>query len=216
MSYNLRQRLTAEFAGTVFLLMIVVGSGIMAAKLSGGNVGLALLANALATVAGLVVLITALGPVSGSHFNPVVTALMASRGELRWNEAGGYITAQIAGGIAGVVLSHVMFDLPVLQISTTVRSSFGQFISEIIATFGLLSTILLVRKHRPEVVAAAVALFVGAAYWFTASTSFANPAVTIARMLSDSFAGIRPIDAPAFVAAQVIGASIAALVFRRV
>jgi glycerol uptake facilitator-like aquaporin len=215
MTSTLRTRLAAEFAGTAFLLMAVVGSGIMAAKLSGGNVGLALLANALATVAALIVLITALGPISGAHFNPAVSGLMAARGEMPKREAGLYLLAQVAGGAAGVWLTHLMFDLPVLQTAQTVRSSLGQFVSEIVATFALIATILLVRARKPEQVAVMVGLTIGAAYWFTASTSFANPAVTLARTLSDSFAGIRPVDAPAFIVAQVIGATLAGLLLRR-
>jgi glycerol uptake facilitator-like aquaporin len=174
-----------------------------------------LLANTLATVAALVVLITALGPISGAHFNPAVSGLMAARGEMPVAEAGAYALAQIAGGAAGVWLTHLMFDLPVLQTAQTVRSSLGQFVSEIVATVMLLATILLVRARKPEQVAAMVGLTIGAAYWFTASTSFANPAVTLARTLSDSFAGIRPVDAPAFIAAQVIGATLAGVLLRR-
>jgi glycerol uptake facilitator-like aquaporin len=215
MAFDLRTRLGAEFAGTATLLMAVVGSGIMAAKLSGGLVALALLANTLATVAALVVLITALGPISGAHFNPAVSGLMAARGEMPMAEAGAYTLAQIAGGAAGVWLTHLMFDLPILQTSQTVRSSLGQFVSEIVATVMLIATILLVRARKPEQVAAMVGLTIGAAYWFTASTSFANPAVTLARTLSDSFAGIRPVDAPAFIAAQVIGATLAGVLLRR-
>ncbi len=211
----LSKRLVAECIGTAFLLAAVVGSGIMAAKLSGGNIGVALLANALATVAALWVLITALGPVSGAHFNPVVTAVMAARGEHSWREVVPYIAVQVAGAIGGVLLAHAMFDLSILQVSTTVRSSTGQFISEIVATFGLLATILLVRRAKPDGVAAAVALFVGSAYWFTASTSFANPAVTLARALTDTFAGIAPLSVPAFLVAQVIGAALAFLALRR-
>jgi glycerol uptake facilitator-like aquaporin len=213
---SLRDRLTAEFMGTAILLMAVVGSGIMAAKLSGGNIGVALLANALATVAALWVLITALGPLSGAHFNPAVTAVMAARGEHPLREVAPYFVAQIAGAVLGVWLAHTMFDLAVLQVSTTVRASTGQFISEIVATSGLLATILMVRRSRPDAIAVAVALFVGSAYWFTASTSFANPAVTLARALTDTFAGITPASVPAFWLAQAIGAAIAFFGLRRI
>jgi glycerol uptake facilitator-like aquaporin len=207
-------RLAAEFIGTMLLLAAVVGSGIMAAKLSGGNIAIALLANALATGAALYVLINIFGPVSGAHFNPAVTGVMLAKGEIKVSLAAGYMLAQIGGGIAGVLLAHGMFDLALLQISTTVRSSPGQWLSEVVATAGLILTILSVRKHKPDALPMAIALYIVAAYWFTASTSFANPAVTLARALTDTFAGIRPVDVPFFVIAQLAGAIVGALIDR--
>lgn len=212
---GIRTRLAAEFAGTAFLLMAVVGSGIMAAKLSGGNISLALLANALATVAALYVLILTLGPVSGAHFNPLVSTLMAIRGDLGWRDAVAYAAVQAIGAVAGVWLAHLMFDLAVVQVSTTIRHSLGQGVSELVASFGLLMTILLASRARPDAVPAAVALFIGSAYWFTASTSFANPAVTLARAMTNTFAGIRPADVPWFWLAQLAGLALAALLMRR-
>jgi glycerol uptake facilitator-like aquaporin len=187
----------------------------MASNLSGGNDGVALLANTLATGAILFVLITILGPISGAHMNPAVSLVAASRGELRWSDAGAYIAAQLAFGIAGAWAAHLMFDLPTLQVSLRARSGLGQWAGEAIATFGLILTILGAVRFRPEAVAAAVGLYISAAYWFTSSTSFANPAITVARSLSDTFAGIAPQDVPAFIVAQLIGAALAALAARQ-
>ena len=198
-----------ELVATAFLLIGVVGSGIMAERLSGGNVGLALLANAVATGGALVALILAFGPHSGAHMNPVVTLAPAATGGLRWHAVPGYVAAQIAGAIIGVWLAHVMFALPVLQLSAHVRTGLPQWVAEIVATFGLLSVIWGCRAHREPVTAFAVGAYITGAYWFTASTSFANPAVTIARALTDTFAGIRPLDAPGFVVAQLIGLALA-------
>jgi glycerol uptake facilitator-like aquaporin len=198
-------RLIAETIGTAFLLIAVVGSGIMAETLAGGNVALALLCNAIATGAALYVLIAIFGPVSGAHFNPAVTAAFALRGEMTWVLAAAFVACQIAGGILGVWAAHAMFDLPILQISTKVRTGAGQWFAEFVATFGLLLTIFGCVARAPAAVAAAVGLYITGAYWFTASTSFANPAVTIARSLSDTFAGIAPSGAPAFIAAQALG-----------
>ena len=193
-----------EGVATAFLLIAVVGSGIMAEKLSGGNVGLALLANAVATGGALVALILAFGPQSGAHMNPVVTLAAAATGGLRWHAVPPYIAAQIVGAILGVWLTHIMFGLPLLQLSQHVRAGLPQWVAEIVATFGLLMVIWGCRAHREPVTAFAVAAYITGAYWFTASTSFANPAVTIARSLSDTFAGIRPVDAPGFIIAQLV------------
>ena len=209
------QRLLAEFIGTCFLLIGVVGSGIMAEALAGGNVAVALLANAIATGCILYVGITILGPVSGAHFNPAVTIAFLLRREFSPHEALPFIAAQIAGGIVGVWLSHAMFDLTIFQISTTARTGTGQWIAEIIATFGLLTVIFGGLRHKPEAVPSLVALYITGAYWFTASTSFANPAVTIARTLSDTFAGINPAHAPAFILAQAVGCVLAVFVAKR-
>jgi glycerol uptake facilitator-like aquaporin len=206
---SLGQRLVAEWLGTAFLLTAVVGSGIMAQKLSGGNVALALLCNTIPTGAILVVLILIFGPLSGAHFNPAVTLAFAWRGELSWTIAGLYMVAQIAGGIAGVFAAHLMFELPVLQSSLTVRTGSGQWFAEGVATFGLLLTIFGCVARAPVSVPYAVGLYITSAYWFTASTSFANPAVTIARSLSDTFAGIAPGGVVAFIAAQLLGAAFA-------
>ena len=203
------QRLVAEWLGTAFLLAAVVGSGIMAQKLAGGNVALALLCNTIPTGAILVVLILIFGPLSGAHFNPAVTLAFAARGELPWTTAALYIVAQIAGGIAGVWAAHLMFDLPLLQTSLTVRTGAGQWFAEGVATFGLLLTIFGCVARAPAAVPYAVGLYIISAYWFTASTSFANPAVTIARSLSDTFAGIAPGGVAAFIAAQLAGAALA-------
>ena len=202
----LARRLLAEALGTALLLATVVGSGIMAAQLAGGNIALALLCNALATGAMLVVLITILGPVSGAHLNPAVSLVMALDRRLAWSAVPPYIAAQLAGAILGVWAAHAMFDLPVLQLATTVRTGPGQWLGEAIATFGLVLTILGCIAQAPKKTPVAVGLYILAAYWFTSSTSFANPAVTIARALSDTFAGIAPADAPAFIAAQLVGA----------
>jgi glycerol uptake facilitator-like aquaporin len=200
------QRLLAESLGTGLLLATVVGSGIMAERLAGGNVAIALLGNTIPTGAILYVLITALGPISGAHFNPAVSLVFALRREIAPGEAVAFVVAQVAGGIAGVLLAHVMFDLDLVQVSTTTRTGIGQWVSEAVATFGLVVTILLTLRSKPDAVATAVGLYITAAYWFTASTSFANPAVTLARSLSDTFAGIAPAGVPAFVAAQLVGA----------
>ena len=194
------------------LFATVVGSGIMAERLADGNVAIALLGNTLATGAILFVLITMLAPVSGAHMNPAVTLIMRLRGEIRAGTALAYIAAQIVGGIVGVWLAHLMFDVPILQLSAKVRSGPGQVAGEAVATFGLLLTILGTAKMRPESIPTSVALYITAAYWFTSSTSFANPAITIARSLSDSFAGIAPASVPAFIVAQLIGAVAAHLV----
>src|SRR5215469_7379500 len=193
-----------ELVATAFLLMAVVGSGIMAEKLCSGNVGLALLVNAIATGGALVALILAFGPQSGAHMNPVVTLAAAATEGLRWHAVPAYIVAQIIGGIVGVWLAHVMFGLPVWQLSKHARTGLPQWVAEVIATFGLLTVIWGCRAHREPVTAFAVGAYITGAYWFTASTSFANPAVTIARALTDTFAGIRPVDAPGFIVAQLI------------
>ncbi|MBD8525631.1 aquaporin [Pseudomarimonas arenosa] len=211
---NRRQALCAEFLGTAALLAAVVGSGIMGASLSAGNTAVALLANAAATAAALYVLITCLGPISAAHFNPAVSLVMALRGHLSRGQALSYVSVQILGAVAGVLLAHAMFDLPLLQSGVQVRSGLSQWISEAVATCGLLLTILLGLRHRPQSVAALVACYIGAAYWFTASTSFANPAVTLARGLTQTFAGIRPDDMAGFIVAQFIGALLAVFAMR--
>jgi len=208
---SLGQRLVAEWLGSAFLLAAVVGSGIMAQKLAGGNAALALLCNTLPTGAILVVLILIFGPLSGAHFNPAVTLAFASRGELPWAIAGLYIVVQIAGGIAGVWTAHLMFELPLWQTSLTARTGAGQWLAEGVATFGLLLTIFGCVARAPGAVAYAVGLYITSAYWFTASTSFANPAVTIARALSDTFAGIAPAGVLPFIAAQLLGAALAVI-----
>ena len=211
---DLGRRLAAEGIGSFFLFACVIGSGIMAANLSGGNGAIALLANTAATGAILFVLITMLGPISGAHMNPAVTLVFAWRGELHWREAGAYVFVQLAFGILGAWAAHLMFDLPTLQLSVKARQGLGQWTGEAIATFGLILTILGTVRFRPQWVAATVALYITAAFWFTSSTSFANPAITVARSLSDTFAGIAPHDVPAFVTAQLLGATLAALVAR--
>ena len=208
----LGRRLAAEGLGSFFLFATVIGSGIMAERLSAGNPAVALLGNTLATGAMLFVLITMLGPISGAHMNPAVSLVAASRGELRWTDAAAYIATQFAFGILGAWAAHLMFDLPTLQLSVKARSGLGQWVGEFIATFGLIITILGTVRYRREWVPASVALYITAAYWFTSSTSFANPAITIARSVSDTFAGIAPHDVPLFVSAQLIGAGVAALV----
>jgi glycerol uptake facilitator-like aquaporin len=210
----LARRLAAEGLGAFFLFATVIGSGIMAEKLSGGNDAVALLANTLATGAMLFVLITMLGPISGAHMNPAVSLVAAARRELAWRDAGAYILAQLAFGILGAWAAHAMFGLPVLQYSMKARTGVGIWTGEAIATFGLILTILGTVRFRREWVPASVALYITAAYWFTSSTSFANPAITVARSLSNTFAGIAPRDVPLFVAAQLIGAFAAALVAR--
>jgi glycerol uptake facilitator-like aquaporin len=211
---SLAQRTFAEWLGTAFLLAAVVGSGIMAQRLAGGNGALALLCNTLPTGAILVVLILVFGPLSGAHFNPAVSLACALRGELPWSTAGFYLVAQVIGAIVGVWAAHLMFDLPAWQLSVTARGGPGQWFAEAIATFGLVVTIFGCGARTPAAVPYAVGLYITAAYWFTASTSFANPAVTLARSLSDTFAGIAPAGVPAFVIAQLLGA-IAAIVLAR-
>lgn len=206
---SLNRRLFAECIGTCLLLATVVGSGIMAQRLAGGNDAIALLGNTLATGAMLVVLITMLGPISGAHFNPAVTLIIALRREIKALPAMGYVAMQIIGAIAGVWLAHAMFGEAILQLSQKVRAGPAQALSEAVATFGLILTIFATHQARRDFVPVAVGLYITGAYWFTASTSFANPAVTIARSLSDTFAGIRPADAPAFVLAQISGALLA-------
>ena len=210
----LSRRLAAEGVGSFFLFACVIGSGIMAANLSQGNDAVALLGNTLATGAILFVLITILGPISGAHMNPAVSLVAASRHELRWIDAAAYIVAQLAFGILGAWAAHLMFDLPTLQLSVKARTGLGQWVGEGIATFGLILAIIGTVRHHPEWVPATVALYITAAYWFTSSTSFANPAITVARSLSDTFAGIAPHDVPLFVVAQLVGAAGAALVAR--
>jgi glycerol uptake facilitator-like aquaporin len=210
---DLARRLTAELLGTGTLVAAVVGSGIMAERLAGGNQALALLCNTLPTGAILVVLITVLGPISGAHLNPVVTLAMALKRRLPGLEGAGYAAAQILGGVLGTMSAHLMFDLPLVTLSGTARDGVGQWVGEVVASFGLLATILGCLRFNPAAVPRAVGLFITSAYWFTSSTSFANPAVTVARALSDSFAGIAPADVPAFIFAQVTGALLATLVF---
>ena len=206
------RRLTAEALGSALLLAAVVGSGIMGERLAGGNVGVALLANTAATGAMLFVLITIFGPVSGAHFNPAVSMVAAFQRTLTWQLCAAYVVVQFVGALAGVAAAHAMFDIPITQVSLRERSGAAQLFSEFVATFGLITTIILTVRYAPTRVAAAVASYIMAAYWFTASTSFANPAVTFARSISDTFAGIRPIDAPAFIVAQLCGATVAMLV----
>lgn len=210
----LGRRIVAEGVGAFFLFACVIGSGIMAANLSQGNDAVALLGNTIATGAILFVLITMLGPISGAHMNPAVTLVAASRRELRWADAAAYIAAQLAFGIFGAWAAHLMFDLPTLQLSVKARTGLGQWAGEAIATFGLILTILGTVRFRHEWVPATVALYITAAYWFTSSTSFANPAITVARSLSDTFAGIAPHDVPLFIVAQLLGAGLAALAAR--
>jgi glycerol uptake facilitator-like aquaporin len=209
--YGLGRRLAAEGLGTAFLLAIVIGSGIMGQRLSGGNDAIALLGNTLATGAGLVVLITIFGPLSGAHFNPAVTLVFAIRREITWPDALVYVVVQIVGAILGVWAAHLMFADPVLEVSAKLRAGPAQGWSEFVATFGLIATILGSLRFRPDATPLMVGLYITSAYWFTASTSFANPAVTIARCLSNTFAGIAPASAPLFIAGQLVGA-VAALV----
>lgn len=208
------RKLAAEGVGTAMLLATVVGSGIMAEQLADGNMAIALLANAVATGAILTVLILIFGPVSGAHFNPAVSLAFALRREIDGPTLAAYVAVQAAGACLGVFLAHAMFDLPIFQISQTTRTGTGQWIGEIVATFGLVATILGTLHHRADAVPYAVGLYITAGYWFTSSTSFANPAVTLARGLSDTFAGIRPIDGPWFMAMQILGAVIAVWFFR--
>ena len=211
---TLDRRLMAEALGTFFLLATVIGSGIMADRLAGGNTAIALMGNTIPTGAILVVLITMFGPISGAHFNPAVSLCFALRGEMRKREALLYTAVQIAGGIAGVLAAHIMFELPLIDPSQTARTGQGQWAGEFIATFGLIGTILACIKARPQAVPMAVGLYITAAYWFTSSTSFANPAVTIARGFSDTFAGIAPSDVAGFIIVQLIAAVAATYFFR--
>ena len=208
------RRLMAEWLGTLTLLATVVGSGIMAEQLADGNTAIALLGNTIPTGAILIVLILVFGPISSAHFNPAVTLVFALRREISVRESALYVVAQVLGGIAGVFIAHVMFDNPLVDFSTTVRTGFGQWVGEFVATFGLIGTILGCIKSRPEAVPYAVGLYITAAYWFTSSTSFANPAVTIARGFSDTFAGIQPADVVPFIAVQLAAAVVAAAFFR--
>ncbi|GFE51561.1 MIP family protein [Roseobacter cerasinus] len=211
---TLDRRLMAEWLGTFSLLATVVGSGIMAERLAGGNVAVALLGNTLPTGAILVVLITVFGPISGAHFNPAVTLSFAIKRDIPTGEAGLYVLAQVFGGIMGVLAAHVMFEHPLIDPSTTIRTGIGQWVGEFVATFGLIGTILACLKARPQAVPMAVGLYITAAYWFTSSTSFANPAVTIARGFSDTFAGIAPADVGAFIVVQLVAAVLATWFFR--
>ncbi len=208
-----KQAVASEFIGTAMLLATVVGSGIMGERLAGGNVAVALLANTLATGAALIALIATFGPRSGAHFNPLVTFTEVALKRLGWATAGAYLVAQVLGAIAGVVAAHYMFELPLLMESTHIRTGPHQWWSEVVASFGLLTVILNVAKTRPDFVPVTVGSYITAAYWFTASTSFANPAVTIARSLTDTFSGIRPTDAPGFILAQLVGAGLAVAFF---
>lgn len=210
--HQLGRSLVAEGLGSFFLFATVIGSGIMAEQLAGGNLGIALLGNTLATAAMLYVLITMLGPISGAHFNPAVTVVMVLRRALSWRDAVLYAAVQIGFGVVGAWAAHLMFEQPIFQISDHSRSGTGQWVSEAIASFGLVLTIIGTLHFRPQSVAASVALFITAAYWFTASTSFANPAITVARSLTNSFSGIAPGDVPGFIAAQIIGALAASLI----
>ena len=216
MKYMLPARLTAEFLGTAFLVAAVVGSGVMGEKLSGGNIAIALLANTIGTGAALVALICTFGPISGAHFNPVVTLADTIGGGLSWTDASAYTAVQIIGGICGTVVAHLMFGLSIVSVSLHARQGRTLFLSEFVATFGLLLVILGCSRLRSSLVPVAVGSYITAAYWFTASTSFANPAVTIARSLSNTFSGIRPADVPLFVAAQFCGGLAATFLFSRV
>jgi len=210
----MKQKLAAEFLGTAFLLAVVVGSGIMGERLAGGNSAIALLANSLATGAGLIALICTFGPLSGAHFNPVVTLGESVLGRQPWRAVAPYLLAQVAGAVAGVIAAHYMFDLPAVAYSRHARGGAGQWWSEIVATFGLMTVILHGIRNQSPALPYLVGAYITAAYWFTASTSFANPAVTIARSLTDTFAGIRPADAPGFIAAQLAGGALALAAFR--
>jgi glycerol uptake facilitator-like aquaporin len=214
MTADMPRRLTAEALGTAMLLAAVVGSGIMADRLAGGNVAVALLANTIATAAALVALILTFGPISGAHFNPAVSIADASQNGLRWREVPGYMAAQVGGAVLGVWIAHLMFEERLFMFSLHARSGPAQMLSEFVATFGLLSVIWGCSRRRSDAVPFAVAAYIAAAYWFTASTSFANPAVTMARALTDTFAGIRPVDVPGFLVAQLAGAATATLLFR--
>jgi glycerol uptake facilitator-like aquaporin len=211
---DLLRRSVGEALGTAMLLAAVVGSGIMGERLSGGNVAVALLANSIATGAALVALILTFSSISGAHFNPAVTLVEAVQGGLRWREVPTYVIAQILGAYAGVAAAHLMFSLPLFSVSQHVRSGPAQMFGEFIATFGLILVIRGCLRFRPDAVAVAVAAYITGAYWFTSSTSFANPAVTLARSVSDTFVGIRPLDAPGFIVAQLLGAGAALVLFR--
>jgi glycerol uptake facilitator-like aquaporin len=213
MPVDLRRRAAAEALGTAFLLAVVVGSGIMGERLAGGNVAIALLANTLATGAGLVVLILTFGPISGAHFNPAVSLADAAQGGLPWRDVPVYLLAQVAGAFVGVAGAHTMFGEPLFFASTHVREGGAQLVSEFVATFGLLATIWGTVRTRPSVVPFAVGAYITSAYWFTSSTSFANPAVTLARAASNTFAGIRPVDVPGFIVAELLGAAAATAAF---
>ena len=215
MKFTLRARATAEFAGTAFLVAAVVGSGVMGERLAGGNAAIALLANTIATGAGLVALICTFGAISGAHFNPVVTLVDAVLDRLPWTDAAAYVCVQVLGGVLGTAMAHLMFGLSVFSVSAHARHGWALGFSEFVATFGLISVILGSSRLRPSMVPVAVGAYITAAYWFTASTSFANPAVTIARAMSDTFAGIRPIDVAPFIAAQVCGDWLRPFVFAR-
>ena len=208
------QKIAAEAIGSFFLFAAAIGAGSMAQILSGGNIGVALLANTIANGAVLYVLIVALGPISGAHSNPAVTFAFLLRQEIGAASSAAFVAAQLAGGALGACATHIMFELPVLQFSTKVRTGVGQWTGEFIATFGLVFTILVLLRNRPSAIPAGVALYITSAYWFTSSTSFANPAITVVRSLSDTFAGIAPADVPTFIAAQLVGAWVAVLVCR--
>ena len=210
-NFSLSRRFVSEFLGTALLLAIVVGSGIMGERLAGGDIAIALLANTLATGAGLVVLITLFGAISGAHFNPAVTLAFFLRREIEGRAVLPYVAAQIMGGVTGVLMAHAMFAEPLVQVSTKLRDGSGQAFSEFVATFGLLLTIFGVVRFKPTFTPVAVGLYITAAYWFTSSTSFANPAVTLARSLSNTFAGIAPTSAPTFIVSQLLGAVVATL-----
>jgi glycerol uptake facilitator-like aquaporin len=214
MTISLPRRLAAEFLGTAFLVAAVIGSGVMGERLANGNVALALLANTIATGAALIAIILAFGPISGAHLNPAVSLADALEKGLSWSHASQYMIVQILGGVTGAMIAHLMFGLPPIFLSQHMRSGAAQFLSEFVATFGLISVIWGCSRSRSNVVPFAVGSYITAAYWFTSSTSFANPAVTIARALSDTFAGIRPSDVPLFIAAQLTGAIAATLLFR--
>ena len=211
---TLARRLAGEALGTALLLVAVVGSGIMAERLAGGNAGIALLANSIATGGALVALIVTFGPVSGAHFNPAVTVALATRGAVKWSDVPSYVSVQFVAAIAGVIAAHAMFGLPLLEWSTKVRPGFGQILGEFVATFGLLAIVLSCTASGSRAVPYAVAAYITGAYWFTSSTSFANPAVTIARALTDTFAGIERSDVPGFIAAQIAAVPAAVLLLR--
>jgi glycerol uptake facilitator-like aquaporin len=212
-SFSATRRLAAEVLGTALLLAVVIGSGIMGERLAGGNIAVALLGSTLATGAGLVVLITIFGPLSGAHFNPAVTLVFALRREIGWGLAAAYVVAQVVGAVLGAWTAHAMFAEPMIQVSTKLRDGPGQVFAEFVATFGLIAAILGSIRFRAEATPMIVGLYITSAYWFTASTSFANPAVTLARSLSNTFAGIAPSSAPLFIAAQIIGALVASVLF---